>query len=157
MHDQALSRNAGMREAVRSFCLSSRPVYAECGGFLYLLESLTGIDGSSHAMAGVFPARGSMLPRLQRLGYVEVGALAGHPFLPEGGIIRGHEFHYSEVSLMPQDVKRTCRVLRRKDNAEFLEGFLLGTTLAGYMHLHFASQPGFAKNFVESCTGSRLP
>jgi cobyrinic acid a,c-diamide synthase len=123
LHAEALSRNTGMRESVRSFCLAGRPVYAECGGFLYLLESLTGLDGASHAMAGVLPAAGRMLPRLQRLGYVEVEALSCHPFLPEGGKIRGHEFHYSAVSTMPPGIQRTCRIARRKDKAEFFEGF----------------------------------
>ncbi len=140
-----------MRKDIAAFCTDGRPVYAECGGFLYLLESLTGLDGNSHAMAGVFPAQARMLPRLQRLGYVEVAALPGHPFLAEGKKIRGHEFHYSAISDMPARIQRTCRVTRRKDKAEFAEGFRLHNTLAGYMHLHFASNPGFAESFVGSC------
>ncbi len=109
-----------MRTAIAAFC-AGRPVYAECGGFLYLLESLTGLDGNSHAMAGVFPARARMLPRLQRLGYVEVVALPGHPFLSEGEKIRGHEFHYSAISDMPAHIQRTCRVTRRKERQSLLK------------------------------------
>ena len=52
---------------------------------------------------------------------------------------------------MPPDITRTCRVARRKDKAEFAEGFRLCNTLAGYMHLHFASQTAFAQNFVAAC------
>jgi cobyrinic acid a,c-diamide synthase len=151
LHAAALSRNTAMREAVRSFCANGRPVYAECGGFLYLLESLTGLDGTSHAMAGVFPAHATMLTRLQRLGYVEVEALDGHPFLARGEKIRGHEFHYSALRDMPPGIQRTCRVVRRKDQATFAEGFRRYNTSAGYMHLHFASNPGFAQSLVSSC------
>jgi cobyrinic acid a,c-diamide synthase len=92
-----------------------------------------------------------MLPRLQRLGYVEAAALPGHPYLAEGEKIRGHEFHYSAISDMPACIQRTCRVTRRKDKAEFAEGFLVNNTLAGYMHLHFASNHGFAERFAGSC------
>ena len=151
LHAEALSGNAAMRTAIASFCAAGRPVYAECGGFLYLLESLTGLSGTSHAMAGIFPARATMLPRLQRLGYVEVEALAGHPFLGAGKKVRGHEFHYSAISDMPATIQRTCRVTRRKDKAEFAEGFRIHNTLAGYMHLHFASNAFFAESFVRSC------
>jgi cobyrinic acid a,c-diamide synthase len=151
LHAEALSKNTTMRKAIASFCAGGRPAYAECGGFLYLLEALTDLDGSSHAMAGVFPVQARMLPRLQRLGYVEVAALPGHPYLAEGEKIRGHEFHYSAISDMPARIQRTCRVTRRKDKAEFAEGFRLYNTLAGYMHLHFASNPGFAEHFVGSC------
>ena len=153
LHAEALSRNADMRRAVSSFCRAGRPAYAECGGFLYLLESLAGLDGRSHEMAGVFPSSGRMLPRLQRLGYAELEARAGHPFLSEGSLMRGHEFHYSETSGMPPEIQRTCRVLRRRDGAEFSEGYRVYNTLAGYVHVHFASQPGFAGNFVRRCTG----
>ena len=151
LHAKTLSRNTVMRTAIASFCTAGRPVYAECGGFLYLLESLTGLDGTSYEMAGVFPARATMLPRLQRLGYVEVEALAGHLFLDAGEKIRGHEFHYSAISDMPATIQRTCRVTRRKDKAEFAEGFRIHNTLAGYMHLHFASNTCFARNFIRCC------
>ncbi|MBN2107356.1 MAG: cobyrinate a,c-diamide synthase [Deltaproteobacteria bacterium] len=151
LHAETLSKNTTMRMAIAAFCAAGRPVYAECGGFLYLLESLTGLDGNSHAMAGFFPSQARMLPRLQRLGYVEAAALPGHPYLAEGEKIRGHEFHYSAISGMPARIQRTYRVMRRKDKAEFDEGFRLHNTLAGYMHLHFASNPGFAEHFVGSC------
>jgi cobyrinic acid a,c-diamide synthase len=52
---------------------------------------------------------------------------------------------------MPLHIQRTCRVTRRKDKAEFAEGFRIHKTLAGYMHLHFASNPGFAQNFIDCC------
>jgi cobyrinic acid a,c-diamide synthase len=152
LHAASLSRNTAMRTALASFCAAGRPVYAECGGFLYLLESIADLDGNSHAMAGVFPARATMLPRLHRLGYVEVEALAGHPFLGAGEKVRGHEFHYSAISDMPLHIQRTCRITRRKDKAEFAEGFRIYKTLAGYMHLHVASNPGFAQNFIRCCT-----
>ena len=151
LHAEALSRNTAMRTAIASFCAAGRPVYAECGGFLYLLASLSGLDSTSRDMAGVFPARATMLPRLQRLGYVEVEALAGHPFLGAGEKVRGHEFHYSAISDMPLHIQRTGRVTRRKDKAEFAEGFRIHNTLAGYMHLHFSSNPGFAQNFIDCC------
>jgi len=152
LYAAALSANIPMRNAVLGFCRSGRPVYAECGGFLYLLQAITDQQDIRHDMVGFFPTASLMLPRLQRFGYVEVTARGKCPFLSRGENIRGHEFHYSEIEPMPDTVQRTYAVTRRRTQEQHAEGYHLGNVLAGYIHLHFASKPVFAKKFVAVCS-----
>jgi len=151
LHAARISANRRMRRQVRSFCRSGRPVYAECGGFLYLLRALIDQRGVRHAMAGFLPATARMLSRLQRFGYVTITAAGGCPFLPPGAVIRGHEFHYSDIAGMPDCVARTFAVKRRAGQATYRDGYVMGSVLGGYPHLHFASNPAFAKNFITAC------
>jgi cobyrinic acid a,c-diamide synthase len=151
LHARQLSANESMRRAVQAFCASGRPVYAECGGLLYLLAALTDQQGVQHDMAGLFPATARMLPRLQRLGYVECAVLSGCPFAAQGERLRGHEFHYSEISDMPESVARCYSVMQRKNRPSFREGYTAGNVLASYIHLHFASNPSFAGGFTKKC------
>ncbi len=151
LHAQALSKNKAMRDAVVAFCKSGKPVYAECGGFLYLLNALVDQDGIRHAMSGLFPAEARMRGQLQRLGYVEIEAQKECPFLAQGEKVRGHEFHYSDISEMPQSITRCYRAVPRKGRPAFSEGYTIDTVVASYIHLHFASNPAFAHGFVNMC------
>ncbi len=150
LHAARLSANADMRNDVLDFCTSGKPVYAECGGFLYLLASVTARCGTAHPMAGLFPARAHLRTKLQRLGYIEAEARSACPFLHEGLRIRGHEFHYSDISPMPDDVETCYSVRRARSGETFSEGYRLYNVLAGYLHLHFLSQPEFAAGFVKA-------
>ena len=94
LHAGRLEANAGLRREIRLAAQAGLPVYAECGGLMYLAES---IDGA--AMAGVFPAAARLLPRRRALGYREVTLTADCPLGPAGTVARGHEFHYSEMAM----------------------------------------------------------
>jgi cobyrinic acid a,c-diamide synthase len=153
LHAAGLSKNTAMRKDLLAFCRSGKPVYAECGGFLYLLQAITDQQGKRHDMVGFFPAVSLMLPRLQRFGYAEVTARGHCPFLGRGEKIRGHEFHYSDIGPMPRNIQRTYVVSRRKNQEHHTEGYRRQNVLAGYLHLHFASNPDFAKRFVAACAG----
>jgi len=147
-----LSENRTLKKQVLAFCRSGKPVYAECGGFLYLLQRLVDHKGRVHAMVGFFPAKAYLREQLQRFGYITVTATAGCPFLPEGQTMRGHEFHYSDISPMPASITRTFSVSRRSVVQPSAEGYTCGAVLAGYPHLHFGSNPAFAEHFVAACT-----
>ena len=151
LHARVLSANVSMKREVHAFCNSERPVYAECGGFLYLLAALTDQQGTQHEMAGVFPAEARMRTRLQRLGYVECAVLHGCPFAAAGEKLRGHEFHYSDITGLPESLARCYSVQQRKNRPAFLEGYTVRNVLASYIHLHFASNPAFAEGFVKCC------
>ena len=151
LHARVLSANVSMKREVHAFCNSERPVYAECGGFLYLLAALTDQQGTQHEMAGVFPAEARMRTRLQRLGYVECAVLKGCPFAAAGEKLRGHEFHYSDITGLPESLARCYSVQQRKNRPAFLEGYTVRNVLASYIHLHFASNPAFAEGFVKCC------
>ncbi len=146
-----LHKNRKMRQAVLSFCRSGKPVYAECGGFIYLLQAIRDKKNKRYEMAGFFPANAVMRPRLQRLGYVEIEAQNNCPFMHKGDKARGHEFHYSDISAIPPDINRCYTVYRKRGAESFAEGYQVGNVLAGYVHLHFASHPDFALNFIRVC------
>ncbi len=139
---------------------SGMPVYAECGGFIYLTQGVrdNASPGNSATvdcqdmipLVGIFPVSTRMLPRRKALGYREV-ELSGDSILgPAGTIARGHEFHYSEMEEMPEEVKRLYQV-RKNGTVIAAEGYRYRNCLASYLHLHFGSCPEMAGAFVKNC------
>ena len=130
LHLAQLSANRGMAEALREHVNAGKPLYAECGGMLYLLESLTDVKGERAAMAGILPGNATMQPRLKGLGYQAAP-------LPSG-VLRGHTFHHSSMvtSLTPwawgERPYNTSpgEAIYRKDGV-----------VASYLHTYFPSNP----------------
>ena len=136
LHAERLSANSTMRTSIAAAITNGLPTYAECGGLLYLCNTLTDIDGHSWPMVGAVPAQAAMHPRLQRMGYRE-GTLREDCLLaPAGTALRGHEFHYSACSC---DAAHAAYMLDG-----MLEGYVRGNLLASYLHLHFAGCPQVA-------------
>src|SRR5262249_62025865 len=107
-----LSANRAARDGVRKVAEAGRPIYAECGGLMYLAEALEDLEGRAHEMVGLLPPTVRMRPRRLTLGYTEVG-LAAPPILGSAGLAaRGHEFHYSTSDPVPDAVKRAWRLRR---------------------------------------------
>lgn len=152
---ETLAANAGMRRAVRELCAAGRPVLAECGGFMYLMDSLTDQAGRVFPMAGFFPFRAVMGKRLASLGYRQAVTRAATPLGPAGTVLRGHEFHYSHLADDAGDVPAVYALSGRRGALPTREGFLLGQTLGSYVHLHFGSDPGMAGRFVAACAEGR--
>ncbi|MDW7709562.1 MAG: cobyrinate a,c-diamide synthase [Deferrisomatales bacterium] len=147
VHAERLSRNQAFREGVLALHRRGAPVYAECGGFMVLCEALVDLEGSRHPMAGVFPAVARMQDRRFQLGYREI-EVRGIPRL-EGLRARGHEFHYSRVEDMPEAVPRAFRCRSARGEVLPDEGYCLGRTLGGYVHLHFASNPELPRRLFD--------
>ncbi len=145
LHAALLAENASMRRDILEFSMSGRPVYAECGGFMYLCKAIIDTRGAEHSMVGVYPVRAQMGRGLRRLGYRQA-RLERDTFLGrQGGICYGHEFHYSEIDPMPEDVERAFVL----DDGRF-EGYVRANTLAGYVHLHWGRTPDAARCFVQA-------
>ena len=149
LYAAALSSNHSMLESVRRFAAAGRPIYAECGGFMYLTETIVDTDGGQYSMAGLFPTRARMQPRLAAIGYLEVEAAADTLWLRAGERLRGHEFRHSEIDPMPAGVRRCFHLSNGR-----AEGYSTASVLAGYAHLHFGSAPWFARCFVEASQNS---
>ncbi len=152
-HAARLADNCEMLADVRQFAASGRTVYAECGGLMYLGQTLTCLDGARHAMAGVLPIETAMLEKLKVLGYAEVAWAAGSLWGAAGQVARGHEFHYSEITAEPrpsgdwQPAYTVCRRRAEPTNG----GFFRDRVLAGYVHLHWASRPEAIDHFLCCC------
>jgi len=100
LYAKELSRNRPMRTAIKAFIEAGGPVYAECGGLMYLTAALTDCAKKEYPMVGAYPFKTRMLPRLRALGYREVMSMKKR-FIGRGAKIRGHEFHYSEIYSPP--------------------------------------------------------
>ena len=147
LHAERLSANRSMMDSIKNFAESGGKIYAECGGFMYLMEGIVDFDGKFHRMAGIFPTKAKMLKRRKALGYVEVEAIEDNPLAAKGSRIRGHEFHYSEIDEMPISVDRVYSV-NKPGGDSCVEGYRYRNTLASYVHLHFGSNKEWAERFV---------
>jgi len=147
LHAETLSANESMRAAIVEFAAEGAPVYAECGGFMYLLQSIIDSERRDWPMAGVFPATARMQKRLAKLGYIEVESCETKGWLAPGERARGHEFRYSDIEPMPQAIGRVFRPPA--------EGYRVRSAVGSYIHLHFLSNPKFAERFVDDCARQR--
>jgi cobyrinic acid a,c-diamide synthase len=150
---ETLARNAPLKEGIRGAIEAGMPVYAECGGFIYLTRGVFGAKGPL-PFVGVFPVETRMLPRRKALGYREVELLGESEIGGKGTLARGHEFHYSEMGEMPRSVERVYCV-SKKGLPLGHEGYRYRSCLASYIHLHFGSSPGIADSFVGHCRAYR--
>ena len=147
-----ISGNAGFLRSLRERAGQRMPIYAECGGLMTLGRFIDTIEGEKHQMAGILPLGTKMLPRRKALGYTEVvlrrQCLLGEP----GRVIRGHEFHYSEI-VEPEEggFVYAYELHRRKHETSRPEGYQSGSVLASYIHLHWGSAPEAAYQFVSHC------
>lgn len=152
LHARRLAANVPMLEALRAAAGAGTPIYAECGGLMYLCDAIEDPDGVTHPMVGLLPTTVRMRPRRLTLGYTEVELTADTPLGRAGAIARGHEFHYSSIDPVPDSVPRAYRVRRRR-GGERPEGYLVGNALLSYVHLHFGSNLDVARSFVDACRG----
>ncbi|MCW3148440.1 cobyrinate a,c-diamide synthase [Stutzerimonas stutzeri] len=133
LHLRALSRNAPMAEAIRAHHAAGKPILAECGGMLYLLDGLTDAAGERGDMLGLLPGEARMQKRLTALALQEVE-------LPEGRL-RGHTFHHSALESPLEPVARgVCPNYKRTAEAVFRDGRLT----ASYIHFYLPSDPAAA-------------
>lgn len=146
-----LTANTSMRQSIRDAAQANMPVYAECGGFLYLLTGLEDAKGETHAMAGIFPFSAKMYPRFQALGYRQVTLTSDCLLGPANSMLRGHEFHYSRLDAPLDAEARLVYSTRDREGREHPEGFTHKNILASHIHLHFSSWPQAAQSLVAAC------
>jgi cobyrinic acid a,c-diamide synthase len=149
-----LAANQPMHAALRAAANKGLPIYAECGGFMYLCEWLEDQQGRRHAQVGLIPGGTRMTDKLQQFGYAEATFLQKTFFGPAGTTVRGHRFHYSVYE--PGSATPDCayRITRTRTQETDQEGFYnthTNNVLGTYFHLHLGSQPQMAQSFVDFC------
>ncbi len=150
LYARALSENVAMRASIRSAAASGLPIFAECGGYLYLTERFRTGNGEELPMAGVVPGTAIMTGGIVALGYHEAETLA-ESFVPAGTLLDGHCYHWSHVE--GADASRAAITLAKPGKAAEPDGFASPSLFASYLHMHFAGQPGFARAFADACRG----
>lgn len=152
-----LSKNSAMRAAVKAFAESGRPVYAECGGLMYLCRTLEKADGTVYPMVGLLPSKTLMHHRIQSLSYTEVLLKEDSLWGKKGSMARGHEFHYSQIQPSPVGLggwRSIYSARKRRADVPEEEGFQKNQVLASYVHLHLASRPALLEHFIRTCEGT---
>ena len=145
-----LENNRSMKDSIRQAAASGMPVYAECGGLMYLCRKIQGFDGDAYEMAGLVPGVCEMQKKLQRVGYVTGKALRKSIIADEGDILKGHEFHFSTLAC-DDDFPWAYNLKGTRQKEGHLEGFARGNVLASYLHLSFEGNPKAADKFLASC------
>jgi cobyrinic acid a,c-diamide synthase len=148
VHMEALEANRGLREELRRAVAAGLPVWAECGGLMYLAREIRW-GGRRAAMAGALPCAVEMEDRPAGHGYALVEATGAVPWLPAGLRLRGHEFHHSHVADLAPGTTFGLRVLRGSGVAAGCDGIVAGNCVAGYTHLHADGAPDWAPRFVD--------
>jgi cobyrinic acid a,c-diamide synthase len=156
LYGEALAANAAMRQAIRTFAGHGRPIYAECGGLMYLTQSIRDFEGRSHDMVGLFPAEAVMKRPGLTLGYRELELTESCLLGAVGLKARGHEFHYSLLKPI-EPLQYACRLIDAKGQLRGQDGLMSGNTLALYTHLHFASRPEVAGRLISSARNATSP
>ncbi len=144
LYVKELSGNESMRKVVKQAFNKGMPIVAECGGFMYLHSAIIDKYGTSYAMVGVIPAICSDKGKLVRFGYVEIKETQSC-FLPEGELIKGHEFHYYDSTYNGDD----CIAVKPVTGREYPCVIKGENSWLGFPHLYYPSNPFFAKMFVE--------
>lgn len=146
---ELLARNSMMMRRIKEHAEDDMPVYAECGGLMYLSRSITDQDGSKHDMVGLVDAD-TIMDRRLTLNYTEARVSNPCILADNGSMVRGHEFHYSTLVDIARDSRFAYEMLRGKGVDGNSDGFIVHNILASYMHLHF-SHKNLVERFVASC------
>lgn len=151
-HARELAENGSFRESLRREAESGLPIYAECGGLIFLGKAVE-FHGSSYPMAGVFPASFLVEEKPQGHGYMIVEVDAPNAFFAEGTTLRGHEFHYARVHEYEQDKVETAFKVRRGSGFDFgRDGLIYKNVLASFCHVHALGEKRWAKAVVDAAS-----
>ena len=144
-----LSRNTSLKTDIYDQAKKGLPIYAECGGLLYLVKKLVDFKNRRFPMVGIFDTSVKMGDRLKALGYATIEVLKNNILSLPGARTKAHVFHWSYLDGLSRKEKFAYRVKKNRRKA-FSDGLLKWNVLASYCHVHFGSNVKFAKNFIKS-------
>jgi len=149
-HAAELADNEPFRQEIKALAEDGTPIYAECGGLMYLGDALV-LAGNTYPMAGVFPVTFGIADRPQGHGYTIARVEGENPYFDAGMAIKGHEFHYSRV--LTWDGSETDLVFQMERGRGFIDGrdgLCYRRVLATYTHIHALGTPSWAEKMVEN-------
>jgi cobyrinic acid a,c-diamide synthase len=146
-----LEANTALRTRIRAAIDAGLPVYAECGGLMYLARTLTH-KGQTHRMVGAIPGDVVMHERPVGRGYVNLEETADFPWAgakAAGAAVRAHEFHYSSIENLPAELRYAYSVKRGHGVDGRRDGIIVNNVLASYAHLRSSGGGQWAARFVD--------
>ena len=145
-----LSANDAMRNAIKEAAASGMPIYAECGGYMYLFDEIVDLVGKTYPMSGVISGTVTMEKKLRTVGYVK-GIMRRETILgPKGATLSGHEFHFS-VAPSAEEGTTAFDFTKITNGTAYVGGYADKNILASYLHIHFAGCPEAAEYFIGKC------
>ena len=146
LHADVLEANINMRKDIRNALEGGMPCIAECGGFMYLNQTMMDGDGNMHDMASFLSGECIRTDRLVRFGYISLQSKDDNLIMRKGESIRGHEFHYWDCSENGEGCTAT------KTSGKQYDCVVTGKRLfAGYPHLYYYSNPDVPFRFLNAC------
>lgn len=148
-----LENNKEIRDEIKKASLNGMPIYAECGGLMFLTNSITNLEDKSFDMVGVFNKDARMTKRLQRFGYVYVNINKSCPISEGNDIVKAHEFHRSSLNDNDKETYayKVDKIRDKKIQKSWECGLLKNNTLGAYAHIHFYANKKLAENFISNC------
>jgi cobyrinic acid a,c-diamide synthase len=148
-HLEVLSANSTFRQSVKSAIEAGLPVYAECGGLMFLCRGIYHRD-RLYPMAGVFPFGIALGPKPQGHGYTVMECVNDNPFFKPGSVVRGHEFHYSRITenLDPDSYPFVFKLKKGHGIVAGRDGICYKNALAGYSHIHAVGNESWADAMI---------
>jgi cobyrinic acid a,c-diamide synthase len=147
-----LAANGSFRQALAKRIAEGLPVWAECGGLMYLSRALVK-DGTEYPMCGSLPIVVEQTARPQGHGYVKARVDGANPFFAEGTALTGHEFHYSRLIDRDESMETVFEIERGVGVGGGRDGIRSGSVVAGYTHLHALGSPDWAEGLVRAASG----
>ena len=145
LFSKELSNNQSMLKDIKDFHLDNRPIFAECGGLMYLMKSI-----HEDAVVNVYPYKSILTERVQALKYTIAEVQKDNIISKKGEVFHGHEFHYSKVIVDTPKNEFAFKITRGKGSYNLQDGFMEKNTLASYVHTHVAAMPNFGGNLCLS-------
>lgn len=151
LYAEQLSSNSTMLHSIHNLIEHGLPVYAECGGFMYLSQGISDGEDIFHPLVSVFPTKTTMKKMRASLGYREITLLEDSILGQQGIICRGHEFHYSTI----EEICDTTEIENIYSGTQESKGYRYKNCLGSYIHLHFGYNTGIATAFVNFCNNTQ--
>ncbi len=154
-HAPQLARNNRFKENLKTLSQQGLPIYAECGGLIFLGESIC-LQDQEFTMSAVLPVKFGFSNRPQGHGYTKVEVVNENPFFKKGEVLKGHEFRYSSIlSIDYQEHEMAFKMERGKGILEKKDGFFKNNTFGTYTHIHALGSPSWAPSLIRKARAFR--
>ncbi len=150
-----LAANVSLKSSIRRARDAGMPIFAECGGLMYLCREIFDFDGNRYKTVGLVPAVCRMQKKLQRVGYVTAKALRESILAAPGETLRGHEFHFSTMEPDASDFPWAYELTGLRQKEAHREGYAAGSVLASYLHINFDGNRAARDRFLSACRAFR--
>lgn len=145
-----LSCNKILLREIKEKSRQGMPIYAECGGLMYLGEQVEDLDGNFHQMTGILTGVSKMQSKLQRFGYCSAMANEDTVISKKGQVVKGHEFHYSIFESNSKNAYEMYKIMSNGEEKSWSGGFSIYNTLGTYLHTHFCGDYQIPQNFIDN-------